>query len=94
MPALPPFVYATDVSTNGTVLKKRALDGHNAQHIVRLTRKDRSYLLDEGDELQISRSVTLVYRSLTHYTDLVFNRIQEQEKKESATVALISSSLD
>ncbi|KAF2196325.1 hypothetical protein GQ43DRAFT_383577 [Delitschia confertaspora ATCC 74209] len=78
---IPPFVYATDVSTNGTYIKKDITHGTGLPRHIRLTRKHGSYLLDDGDELQLSNSVTLIYRTLCSNEEDVLNTTQQREKK-------------
>jgi pheromone a factor receptor len=79
---IPPFVYATDVSTNGTHLKKSNAECTSSQgRGIRMGQKNGSFLLDDGDELHISDSVTLVYRSLVPVQEKELNPVQKREQK-------------
>ncbi|KAF2659058.1 Pkinase-domain-containing protein, partial [Lophiostoma macrostomum CBS 122681] len=78
---IPPFVYATDVSSNGTYLRKSNAECSSSQgRGIRMGRKNGSFLLDEADELRISDSVTLVYRSLTKILEEPLPAFQLEEK--------------
>ncbi|KAF2181806.1 Pkinase-domain-containing protein [Zopfia rhizophila CBS 207.26] len=89
---IPPFVYATDVSTNGTYLKKSNIECTSSQgQCVRMCRKNGSYLLDDGDELRISDSVTLIYRSLIPAREDELNATQQREKKLFSSRYLITN---
>ncbi|KAF3042071.1 hypothetical protein E8E11_007006 [Didymella keratinophila] len=54
-----PFVYATDLSANGTYLKKSNDECTGSQGRGILMGKKGTFLLDDGDELQLSETVTL-----------------------------------
>ncbi|OCK84006.1 kinase-like protein [Lepidopterella palustris CBS 459.81] len=79
---IPPLVYATDLSTNGTFLKKK--DDHLSKTQTPrqgnlLGRKAGAYLLDDGDELHISNSIRLIYHSLVPSPRDKLSFLQEQE---------------
>ncbi|ORY09890.1 kinase-like domain-containing protein [Clohesyomyces aquaticus] len=88
---IPPLVYAADVSTNGTYLKKSNVECASSQgRGIRMGRKSGSFLLDEGDELRISDSVTLIYHSLVPVQDTILNPVQQREQKLFASRYLIT----
>ncbi|KAF2868529.1 kinase-like domain-containing protein [Massariosphaeria phaeospora] len=61
---IPPFVYATDLSINGTHLKKsNAASADSQDYGILMGRRHGAFLLDHGDELRLSDFVTLVYNS-------------------------------
>jgi hypothetical protein len=43
--------------------------------------RDSTFLLDEGDELRLSDSVTLIYRSLVTARGVVLSAVQRREKE-------------
>ncbi|KAF2474197.1 kinase-like protein, partial [Lindgomyces ingoldianus] len=88
---IPPFVYATDVSTNGTYLKKSNTECASSQGPwIQMGRKNGSFLLDDGDELQISDFVTLIYCSLVPVKETELSPVQQREKKLFAPRYLIT----
>ncbi|KAF2263899.1 kinase-like protein [Lojkania enalia] len=88
---IPPFVYATDVSTNGTYLKKSNSECSSSQgRGIRMGRNKGAFLLDNGDELQISDSVTLIYRSLIQVDPVELTPTQVQEKRLFSSRYLIT----
>jgi len=78
---IPPFTYATDVSTNGTYLKRNPALGFDSSFVY-LTRNSEAVLLNDGDELKISKSVTLIYRSVFRQKNDVFDQTKRRERKE------------
>ncbi|KAF2273876.1 kinase-like protein [Westerdykella ornata] len=87
---IPPFVYATDLSTNGTYLKKANSECASSQSGgIRMTRNS-AFLLDDGDELRLSDSVTLVYRSVTPVREEVLTPVQQRERQMFARRYLIT----
>ena len=75
-----PFVYATDLSANGTYLKKSNPECTRSQGRGILMGKNGTFLLDDGDELQLSESVTLVYQSLGEVKHCALTRTQQRER--------------
>ncbi|KAH9872592.1 hypothetical protein J1614_004985 [Plenodomus biglobosus] len=75
-----PFVYATDLSANGTYLKKSnsACVGSQDQGI--LMGHNNCFLLEHGDELCLSDSVTLIYAPKARGKEAILSPIQQQEK--------------
>ncbi len=90
---VPPLVYATDLSFNGTFLKKRYLPDTISPVSEFLMGKNCTYLLDDGDELRLSESVILTYHSLIHMDHTGFSAIQEREKAVFASRYHISRRL-
>ncbi|KAF2715207.1 Pkinase-domain-containing protein [Pleomassaria siparia CBS 279.74] len=87
----PPLVYATDVSTNGTFIKKRSIDSSSSQgRGVRMGRKGGSFLLDDGDELHISNTITLLYRSMNEVDDEELTVVQQRETISFASHFLVT----
>lgn len=88
-----PFVYATDVSANGTFLKKANPACTGSQGVGTLMGPDNAFLLDDGDELRISDTVTLIYHS-KHAVEIVrLTPTQEQERGAFAARYLITGRL-
>ncbi|KAF2128353.1 kinase-like protein [Dothidotthia symphoricarpi CBS 119687] len=88
-----PFVYATDLSVNGTHLKKHDSDHIGSPGMGILMGRNSTFLLDHGDELRLSESVTLVYYSDNPVQVTRLTRIQEQEKSLFASRYLITGRL-
>lgn len=88
-----PFVYATDLSANGTYLKKGNAECTGSQGRGILMGKNVTFLLDDGDELQLSETVTLIYRSLGEVKQTVLTSTQEREKASLASRYLITGRL-
>lgn len=88
-----PFVYATDLSANGTYLKKsnEECDGSQGRGI--LMGKNSTFLLDDRDELQLSETVTLVYRSFGLVKHCVLTATQDHEKAILASRYLVTGRL-
>ncbi|KAF2112005.1 kinase-like domain-containing protein [Lophiotrema nucula] len=79
--AISPFVYATDVSTNGTYLKKHSRNCTSSQGTgIRMGRNNGAFLLDDGDELRLSNSVTLVFHAMEEGGLARLSPTQEREK--------------
>lgn len=89
---IPPLVYATDVSSNGTFLKRnnQACASSQQDRGILVTRKHGAFLLNEKDELQISESITLIYYELEPQKDLQLTLTQEHEKQHFASRYLIT----
>ncbi|KAF2639016.1 kinase-like protein [Massarina eburnea CBS 473.64] len=88
---VPPFVYATDMSTNGTYLKKfkeACASSQSDQGI--LMGKGSAFLLDDEDELRISESVTLIYHEINPAEQVRLTYTQEQERPTFASRYLIT----
>ncbi|KAF1957522.1 Pkinase-domain-containing protein [Byssothecium circinans] len=78
---IPPFVYATDFSTNGTYLKKSNEACASSQTDKgKLMGKASAFLLDDGDELRISTSLTLIYREIDPAEEVRLTYTQERER--------------
>jgi serine/threonine protein kinase len=88
-----PFVYATDVSVNGTYLKKKNAECVGSQGRGILMGHSGTFLLDNGDELHISESIKLVFCSLKSIEEAPFTLIQEREKAIFANDYLITGRL-
>jgi pheromone a factor receptor len=80
---IPPFVYATDVSTNGTFIKKKNTECVSSQsgEGILMGRGNGSFLLDDGDELRISDTITLEYHELEEAAHHKLTFTQEREKQ-------------
>lgn len=81
------MVYATDISSNGTFLKKKSAVHASLQDErgVLMTRKYGAFLLDDEDELRICDSVTLIYHALDACQHLQLTAVQEREKQHFAS---------
>ncbi|KAF3038154.1 hypothetical protein E8E12_007306 [Didymella heteroderae] len=88
-----PFVYATDLSTNGTYLKKSNEECTGSQGRGILMGKNGTFLLDHGDVLQLSETVTLVYRSFGTVKQCTITATQEREKATLASRYLVTGRL-
>jgi serine/threonine protein kinase len=87
-------VYATDVSANGTYLKKKNnVDCVSSQGRGILMGHSSTFLLDDGDELQISEMVRLIFYSMKPIQQAEFSPIQEREKAIFAHNYLITGRL-
>jgi pheromone a factor receptor len=91
---IPPFVYATDFSTNGTYLKKcnEACASSQTDRGI-LMGKTNSFLLEDGDELRISNSLTLVYHEINPANEVRLTLTQEREKQAFNSRYLITGRL-
>jgi pheromone a factor receptor len=91
---IPPFVYATDMSSNGTFLKKKNTECASSQgEGVLMGRNNGSFLLDNEDELRISESVALVYFEYKATAPQQLTSIQEREKQFFASQYLVTGRL-
>ncbi|KAJ4302856.1 hypothetical protein N0V90_001747 [Kalmusia sp. IMI 367209] len=92
---VPPLVYATDVSSNGTFLKKNnaACASSQTDHGFLMTNKHGAFLLDDKDELRISESVTLIYHDLDPVEEAGMTSTQQSEKHHFASRYLITGRL-
>lgn len=88
-----PFVYATDVSANGTYLKKSNTDCTGSQGRGISMGRNGSFLLDHGDELQLSGTVTLIYQSFGAVKQTALTVTQEREKTVLSSRYLITGRL-
>jgi serine/threonine protein kinase len=88
-----PFVYATDVSVNGTYLKKKNDECAGSQGQGILMGHSGTFLLDDGDELHISESVWLIFYSVKPVEKHEFTAIQEREKAIFAQDYLVTGRL-
>lgn len=92
---VPPLVYATDVSSNGTYLKKNNAACVDAQsgRAVLMTRKQGAFLLDDQDELRISDTVTLIYHTLEPTSESSLTETQKSEVQQFASEYLLTGRL-
>jgi pheromone a factor receptor len=92
---VPPLVYATDVSSNGTFLKKTnaAYANSPANQGVLMTRKHGAFLLDDSDELRISDSVTLIYHDMEAKAASPLTPTQKREVPHFASRYLLTGRL-
>ncbi|PVI07561.1 kinase-like protein [Periconia macrospinosa] len=91
---VPPSVYATDLSTLGTYLKKRpnAYASASNDHGI-LMGKGSSFLLENGDELRLSETLTLTYYEYTPAVDFTLTFTQERERQMFSTQYRITGRL-
>ncbi|CAN9342243.1 unnamed protein product [Alternaria alternata] len=88
-----PFVYATDLSANGTYLRKSNSE-YTASQDARILMGPRStFLLEDGDEIRISDTITLVYYSNIPAELVKFTAIQERERQTFASRYLLTGRL-
>jgi len=88
-----PFVYATDLSANGTYLKKSNLECTASQGAGILMGRNSTFLLDDGDELSISDTVTLIYHPTTPVQLIKLTTAQERERQTFASRFLVTGRL-
>lgn len=88
-----PFVYATDLSANGTLLKKSNAECTGSQGRGILMGKNGTFLLDDGDELRLSETVTLVYRAFDQVKQSILTQTQEREKAILSSRYLVTGRL-
>lgn len=88
-----PFVYATDVSVNGTYLKKSNRECAGSQGRGILMGRNNTFLLDEGDQLHISENIWLVFSSMKPIQQTCFTAVQNREKAIFARDYLITGRL-
>lgn len=86
---IPPLVYATDCSMNGTYLKKSNVERASSQKRgIRMGRDGGAFLLDHGDELRLSDSLTLIFRSAVPLKNKQLPKVQERERRVCDTMSL------
>ncbi|KAF1838993.1 Pkinase-domain-containing protein [Decorospora gaudefroyi] len=85
-----PFVYATDLSANGTYLKKSNAECTASQDPGVLMGRKSTFLLDDEDELRISDTVTLIYYSKKPVELAKLTPIQERERHTFAQRFLVT----
>jgi serine/threonine protein kinase len=88
-----PFVYATDVSVNGTYLKKTNADNAGSQGDGIFMGRSSTFLLEHGDELHISETVKLIFYSMRPIEQAEFTLVQERETEIFAQDYLITGRL-
>ncbi|KAH7386772.1 pheromone A receptor-domain-containing protein [Phaeosphaeria sp. MPI-PUGE-AT-0046c] len=88
-----PFVYATNLSVNGTYLKKSNGKCTGSQGSGILMGRRNTFLLDPGDELHISNTIHLVFDSFMPIKETDFTIIQAREKAMFADNFLITGRL-
>jgi serine/threonine protein kinase len=86
-------VYATDLSGNGTYLKKKNSECAGSQGRGILMGHGGTFLLDDGDELHISDSIRLIFYSVESVQDVAFTAVQEREKAIFAQDYLVTGRL-
>lgn len=86
-------MYATNLSVNGTYLKKSNSKCTGSQGSGIFMGRQNTFLLDPGDELHISESIHLVFCSYNPMQQANFTRIQEREKAIFAEDYLITGRL-
>ena len=86
-------MYATDLSSNGTYLKKSNVECTASHSPGILMGQECTCLLDDGDELRMSGTVTLVYYSMRNGQEFEFSAIQERERNVFATRYLVTGRL-
>jgi serine/threonine protein kinase len=86
-------VYATDVSVNGTYLKKKNADCAGSQGDGILMGRSSTFLLEDGDELHISESVSLIFYSMRLIEQVKFTPTQERETAIFAQDYLVTGRL-
>ncbi|KAH8733203.1 pheromone A receptor-domain-containing protein [Phaeosphaeriaceae sp. PMI808] len=88
-----PFVYATDVSANGTYLRKSGIEFANSQNRgIPMGRKN-TFLLNNGDEISLSETVRLIFLSGKAANPFEFTDLQEREMAIFARDFLITNRL-
>ncbi|KAI8940597.1 hypothetical protein NX059_001871 [Plenodomus lindquistii] len=85
-----PLVYATDVSANGTFLEKANSTCVGSQDHGILMGKNTCFLLEEGDALRMSDTVTLIYTPKTRGKEAMLSEVQQREKYAFASRYLIT----
>lgn len=88
-----PLVYATDLSANGTFLRKSNAKCAASQDPGILMGHNSTFLLDDGDELRISDTVTLIYYSNNPVEEIELSPIQGREKNVFASRYLVTGRL-
>ncbi|KAF2847311.1 Pkinase-domain-containing protein [Plenodomus tracheiphilus IPT5] len=85
-----PFVYATDLSANGTYLNKSNSADLGSQDQGVLMGSNNCFLLEHGDELRISDTVTLTYMPKLRGKEAKLSSIQQREKYSFASRYLVT----
>ncbi|KAE8870029.1 hypothetical protein PTNB29_00373 [Pyrenophora teres f. teres] len=88
-----PFLYATDLSANGTYLKKKNSECTASQGPGILMGRNGTFLLEDGDEISISDTVTLIYRARRSLKPMSLTTTQEKERQTFASRFLITGRL-
>jgi serine/threonine protein kinase len=88
-----PFVYATNLSGNGTYLKKSNAECTASQDPGILMGPNATFLLDNEDELRISDTVTLIYCSNRSVEPVQLTPTQERERLMFASRYLVTGRL-
>ena len=88
-----PLVYATDLSANGTFLRNSNVKCTTSQDPGMLMGQNCTFLLDDGDELRISETVTLIYYSKNPVEEIEMSPVQEREKDVFASRYLVTGRL-
>lgn len=86
-----PFVYATDLSANGTYLKKRDSEHVACQDDEILMGHNNTFLLGHGDELNISDTITLIYLSKSPVQSVDMTSTQEMEIQTFSSRYLVTA---
>ncbi|RAR14322.1 Pkinase-domain-containing protein [Stemphylium lycopersici] len=85
-----PLVYATDLSANGTYLRKSDSKYAASHDVGVLMGHKNTFLLDDGDELRLSDTITLIYVSRGSMKPVEFTPIQEMERQLFASRYLLT----
>ncbi|KAL6703133.1 hypothetical protein ACN47E_010195 [Coniothyrium glycines] len=88
-----PFVYVTDVSSNGTYLKKSNAACAGSQGLGFLVERNSTFLLDDGDELRLSESVTLTYHPVSPIKTVELTLTQQRETRTFSSSYLVTGRL-
>ncbi|EUC44137.1 hypothetical protein COCMIDRAFT_38029 [Bipolaris oryzae ATCC 44560] len=86
-----PFVYATDLSANGTYLKRRDSGPVACQDDEVLMGRNNTFLLGHGDELNISDTITLIYLSKSPVQSVDLTPTQEMEIQTFSSRYLVTA---
>lgn len=83
----------TDLSANGTYLKKPITEGAGSQGEGILMGPHSAFLLDDGDELRLSDTVTLTYNSMLQVENFELTALQQRERDTFASQYRITGRL-
>lgn len=86
-------MYATNASVNGTYLKKSNSECAGSQGRGILMGRGSTFLLNDGDELQLSNTVKLTFYSMQPIPEYLFTPTQERERTIFAQEYLITGRL-
>jgi len=86
-------VYATNASVNGTYLKKSNSECAGSQGRGIMMGRSSTFLLNDGDELQLSDTVKLIFYSMKPIPEYLFTPTQERERAIFAQEYLITGRL-